>query len=56
MAKHKVAINDLYAFALPRLEELQLPNNVHFKPEGSKVLAEEVAKHILLAIESQKKL
>ncbi|MDD2599012.1 MAG: SGNH/GDSL hydrolase family protein [Kiritimatiellae bacterium] len=55
MAKHKVAVNDLYAFALPRLQELQLPNNVHFKPEGSKVLAEEVARHILIAIGSPDK-
>ncbi len=46
MKKHDIAINDLYSFALPRLEETQRPNNVHFTKEGSKVLAEEVARHI----------
>src|SRR3954462_14365945 len=35
MQKHGVAIDDLYSFALPRLADVQLPANVHFKPEGS---------------------
>lgn len=43
MTKHNVVINDLYAFAKPRLAELQLPANVHFKPAGSDALAERVA-------------
>lgn len=43
MQKHGVTINDLYAFALPRLAEIQLPENVHFKVEGSRKLAEAVA-------------
>ncbi|HEY2411478.1 MAG TPA: SGNH/GDSL hydrolase family protein [Pirellulaceae bacterium] len=47
MQRHGVAIDDLYAFALPRLAEIQLPQNVHFKPEGSKVLADQVAASIL---------
>jgi hypothetical protein len=46
MQKHGVVIDDLYAFALPRLAEIQLPANVHFKPEGSKQLAERVAASI----------
>jgi hypothetical protein len=46
MQKHGVAIDDLYAFALPRLTEIQLPANVHFKPEGSKQLAGQVAASI----------
>src|SRR4051794_20126997 len=50
MQRHGVAIDDLYAFALPRLAELQLPQNVHFKPEGSKALADEVAASILKAL------
>lgn len=34
---------DLYAVALPKLAEIQLPANVHFKPEGSELLAQQVA-------------
>jgi len=52
MQKHGVAIDDLYAFALPRLAEIQLPANVHFKPEGSKQLADQVAASILKALKS----
>lgn len=46
MKKHRIPVNDLYSFALPRLKKLQRPNNVHFTEEGSKALAKEVAKHI----------
>jgi acyl-CoA thioesterase-1 len=53
MQKHGVAIDDLYAFALPRLAEIQLPANVHFKPEGSKLLADRVAASISKALESK---
>ena len=51
MKKHGVAVNDLYAFALPLLPTLQQPNNVHFTPEGSKALAGEVARFILDALD-----
>jgi len=50
MAKHNIPVNDLHAFALPRLKQLQKPRNVHFKPEGSRALAQEVASHILKAL------
>ncbi len=50
MKKHGVMVNDLCAFALPRLKELQKPNNVHFTDEGSKALAQQVARHILEAL------
>ncbi len=50
MERHGVALNDLYAFAKPRLAELQRPANVHFTPEGSQALAEQVAKSILAAL------
>ncbi len=43
MKRNGVLINDLHGFALPRMTELQIPKNVHFTKEGSKVLAEEVA-------------
>ncbi|MDD4869169.1 MAG: SGNH/GDSL hydrolase family protein [Kiritimatiellae bacterium] len=47
MKEGNVAVDDLYAVAFPRLAELQKPRNVHFKPEGSKVLAENVVKSIM---------
>ncbi len=50
MQKHGVQIDDLYSFILPRLKEAQLPMNVHFKPEGSKLLADQVAASILQAL------
>ena len=48
-----IATNDLYAFALPKLEKIQRPANVHFTPEGSKVLAKQVAAAILKALEKK---
>lgn len=46
MKKHSVEINDLYKFALPKLDKIQRKRDVHFNPEGSKILAAEVAKQI----------
>ena len=46
IADNNIPTDDLYAFALPKLTEIQLPVNVHFKPEGSKVLAQQVAGEI----------
>ena len=34
MAKHHIAVDDLFGAVTPKLTELQLPNNVHFKEEG----------------------
>lgn len=45
-----VAIDDLYSFALPKLGKIQLPANVHFSPEGSAVLAEQVTSTIRAAL------
>jgi acyl-CoA thioesterase-1 len=53
MQKHDVAIDDLHGFALPKLAEIQLPANVHFKPEGSKVLGEQVAAEIKRVLEAK---
>jgi acyl-CoA thioesterase-1 len=50
MDEQGIAIDDLYAFALPQLAKIQLPNNVHFSPEGSQVLARQVAESIEKAI------
>lgn len=46
MKEHEVATNDLCGFADSRLDEIQRPANVHFTPDGSRVLAEEVVRHI----------
>jgi acyl-CoA thioesterase-1 len=54
MKNNDVAIDDLYDYALPKLKEIQLPANVHFSPEGSKVLAKQVAESITLALEKKK--
>jgi hypothetical protein len=51
MKKHGVAVDDLFAFCLPRLNKLQQPRNVHFTATGSRELAKEVA----AAIEEQLK-
>ena len=50
MDEHDVAVDDLYTLALGQLDKIQLPKNVHFKPEGSKVLAHQVANSILKAL------
>ena len=50
MDENKIAINDLYAFALPKLEKIQQPVNVHFTKEGSDALATRVAGAIEAAL------
>jgi lysophospholipase L1-like esterase len=54
MDENGIAIDDLYAFALPRLKEIQQPANVHFTPEGSAVLARQVAAAIAKALDTRK--
>nr|MBC8868003.1 SGNH/GDSL hydrolase family protein [Planctomycetota bacterium] len=48
-----IAIDDLYAFAKPRLAEIQMPANVHFTPSGSKELAKQVVASINAALKSR---
>ncbi len=50
MKERGIATDDLYAFAKPRLEEIQLPANVHFGSDGSKELAKQVANSIEAAL------
>lgn len=50
MDENQVPIDDLYALVMPRVAEIQQPVNVHFKPAGSKILAEQVASKILEAL------
>lgn len=46
-------VNDLWAVTQPRLKEIQRPVNVHFTPEGSKLLAEHVVKAIRQSLGSK---
>jgi acyl-CoA thioesterase-1 len=50
MRENGIPVDDLYAFALPRLKSIQEPVNVHFTPAGSTILAEQVAKSIESAL------
>lgn len=47
MKAEGIPVHDLNGFAAARLAEIQLPQNVHFSPEGSEVLAGDVARIIL---------
>jgi len=50
MDENGVFINDLHAFAMSRLSELQRPSNVHFNAKGHAALAEQVAAAILTVL------
>ncbi|QDU76079.1 hypothetical protein Pan97_31240 [Bremerella volcania] len=54
MKEHGVAVNDLFAFCEPQIEKLQRPKNVHFTDAGSQALAEQVAKAIQSALQSNR--
>ncbi|MGI9517746.1 MAG: SGNH/GDSL hydrolase family protein, partial [Pirellulaceae bacterium] len=53
MDEHDIAINDLYTFADARLSDIQKPVDVHFTPEGSQAMAQEVVRHIRSALASR---
>jgi lysophospholipase L1-like esterase len=50
MNESGVAIDDLHAVAAGKLAEIQRPKNVHFRPEGNRVLGERVAESIAKAL------
>lgn len=50
MRQEGVEINDLHAFAAPRMAEIGRPANVHYTAAGSEVLAREVARRIEAAL------
>ena len=52
MTESGIAIDDLYALVKPRLEELQLPANVHYTLPGYNVLGHQVAESLLRALNS----
>jgi hypothetical protein len=43
MAAEKIVVNDLWAFAMPQIESLQILGNPHFTAKGSAALARQVA-------------
>jgi lysophospholipase L1-like esterase len=53
MDENKIVINDLNAFALPQIKEIQKPSNVHFTGKGSSILAGQVANEIRKALKSR---
>lgn len=50
MDQRGIPVVDLYSYALPKLDEIQLPRNVHFTEDGYAVLAQPVAEAILEAL------
>ena len=46
MKEFEVETDDLYTFALDKLDDIQQPSNVHFTPSGSKVLGQQVSRQI----------
>ena len=46
MNANGIRVNDLFALCEPQLGQIQLRQNVHFTAEGSRVMAEQVAKVI----------
>lgn len=53
MTEERVTWNDLWSLVKPRQVELQGKRNVHFMPSGSTVMANQVAKVIKNALESE---
>ncbi len=51
MKKHGIPVNDLHAVMVPHMKTLTTaPGNVHFKPDGSTILAKQVAAEIEKAL------
>ena len=53
MESRGIAINDLYVFALPQLDQIQNDRDVHFSETGSAVLGARVAEVIRQALPQQ---
>jgi acyl-CoA thioesterase-1 len=50
MKEHNIAVDDLYTFALPKLDMIQKKADVHFSDAGSKELASQVVSTIEAAL------
>jgi lysophospholipase L1-like esterase len=46
MKKQGIEVDDLYGFVLPQVKEIQIPDNVHYTPNGYELLG----KHITAVI------
>lgn len=53
MKENAIPVDDLYAFALPRLKEIQQPVNVHYTDAGYEALAAQVAASIAPALRTR---
>ena len=54
MKKHNIPVDDLYSVIAPVRDQYTLgDDNVHYKPEGSKLLAEQVVVHIKSALKEK---
>lgn len=54
MRENGIPIDDLYSLALPRLQQIQRPANVHFTETGSELLGAQVAESIRHALAQRK--
>ena len=50
MKRHSIAIDDMYGYTIDKLDEIMLPANVHFRPEGNVYLSGKVAEVIRKAL------
>ena len=55
MTAQRVQVNDLWAFATPRIAEIQEPGNPHFTAKGSQILSAEIADVIRAALAARQK-
>lgn len=51
MDENSIPVDDLHALVLPNIRELQRPANVHFTPDGSRILGMQVAQKIQEALQ-----
>jgi len=54
MQQRQIPIDDLYEFALPRLKEIQNPQDIHFKAPGYELLGRQVAASIAAQLSTRK--
>jgi len=52
MQKHGIAIDDLFTAITPKLDKMQIPNDVHFNASGYDFLGQKVAESLEAAIRS----
>ncbi|MEM0927147.1 MAG: hypothetical protein AAGJ83_13980 [Planctomycetota bacterium] len=50
MEENNIRVNDLHEFVLPKMKQMLLPNNVHFRPSANVELAKLVMKELDAAL------